>query len=571
MKRTISCVLAGLMVTQSVPLFAQDSNSGGGTPGYILGGGSGKTNVYNAAGDYNHNQLNEELATISAQAFANLKDVQTIDREYMKGLAERYNNLLNELSNLKKSFQKLGLESQMGRKSTDQNADKYVTLSEYVQLVLEINNKDQILKNEIQTLSLMTRESLPSYSPSSVNNRKIEGVTSGNVDTKALVSRVDELRSQIIGDINKVKFSNLRAAANQFKNITENSLSPDLSGLRILEEADRERLTKEMNDKRILEEDTVKAHQRMVDKTVNVINTYISSYGTEEWLRLRNENDVKAAKESYMNIVDAFMRRSYLRKKYGIRIGAIQSKAYDKNILAWEKYGLQYQPLKAAVGALRRDAAIEQEDVNKAFENARNFLELYDEKTTEVFGKRDDILNKDIKKEEYSSKDTGFLIRANSAITFVTGQLATAEVLLAIMRLVLADAREEQLLFRNANDEVAMLSDARYRATDKMKVENNKQMCAMDWTIDPEVFQKRCPDLGVKFQPKQVVSVSATSGISDIFSYLLGQYKNIEEARWQEASNIQKQLDADKKSGYTTEQLQQKQQQDKEQSDDLFK
>lgn len=566
MKRTISCVLASFVTLQSTYVFAQ--NNGTPVPVVVAGGGAGTTKVtaYNDHGNYDLNNLNLDLTASASQVFSAIKDAQQIDRDYLKGLVDNLTDKLNELSNLKRDFQDLANESATGRltikgaNGTQRETlgnEKRVKLVEYLKMVQEIKNKDQIIQNELSTMSNMTRESLPSYDTASVGGKDIKGVSAGNVDTSALVAKVEAKRAQIIADINNVKFYNLLAARNQVRSIEQNALNPNLSGLSVLEEADRAALQSKLEDLRTLTPKTQNLLQQLTDKTVNLVNFYVSSYGSEQQFRWRDENDMKAAQEAFQNIVNAFKKRSYIRKMYG-PIGALQSGIdYEKQMLNWDSYGLQFQPLKVAVSSLKRQAAIDEADVVKAFENARLFLQLYDEKTTEVFNKRSTTMAKDVKTEDYSSQSTGFLVRANSAVTFITGQRPTAETLLAIMRLALEDAREEKTLLQGNRDQMVALSDKKFRSTPDMKAQYAREMCQADWTMTDEAFKAICPEVGVRVKAKQMVTPARGASIANVISDLLGQYKNSENARWKEAEAIQSQLNADLSAGLSTDERKQ--------------
>lgn len=562
MKRALPGVMSALMLTQSLVVYAETQKASPGV-NLIPGMSKGNTDVYADSGEYDIKNTRMKIDQMFSESLAQLKGVQDIDREYIKSLQNKYVAELNELARLKAEFQKMSLQSQAGIPGKT-GMDKFVKLSDYLQLVIEINNKDQVLRNDLATLSLLTRESLPSYSPITIDGKVNSVATSGNLNTKPIVDAVEAKRAQIIADMNAMTFKGLVAARNGIVNVQGGALTPDVGNVAVLEIEERDQLSNQIQDLNQVTESTNKLNRLLVDKIVSDINKYVVNYGTSEWLRFRDDNDAEAAKEAYLNIADSFMRRSYLRKKFKIRTGAIQMVDYTKIKLGWEQFGLQYQPLKLAVQSLRREAAIEQEDVKQAFENARNFLQMYDEKTTAVFGGREAIMSKDVKSDKYASKDTGFLVRVNSAMTFATGQRNTAEVLLAIMRLVLADAREEMMLIRNANDELASFNDLLYRSTDQMKTKNNIAICQMDWTIPAAVFNKMCPPLGIKNQAKPVATPKAGSSTAEIFSALINRYQNVEVARWQSAQDIQKRLDADSLYGANASRA-------NDEAEDLFK
>lgn len=509
----------------------------------IVGGGKGDTFI-GAPGDYNMNQITQDNTRVMLEILKQTEKIQEIDRAYLMGVVERLNAHLADLIGYNVKFHELAQKAAL----------EYVDFQEYLTLLNKIRAKNEILETEILTQTLITRETLPSYDPlefSGVNGRV---PNYGNIDMSPVMTKVDAVRAKLIAEMNAVPFYNLVTPVGQRITITENALSPDLRGLNILTAQQIQQYEDEIKELITLSRPTYQYQRNYTDRTVTLILNFVKSYGKDEWLRFTNDNDGRARAEAFTQITDAFYRRSYLRKKYGIRMGAIQSRGYPKQIANVETFGFQLQPVKVALESLRREPAENDIEVQNAFEAARNFVELYDAKITPIFASRDDILSNPDKSLEYSSPDTGFLVRANSAITYVTGQRRTAEALLMIMRLILSDIREEMMLLQNDHLAMANYHDAKYRATAEMKVENNIKICTIDWTLPMSTHQSVCEPLGVRRKAQRPTSTTGTS-IQEIFSNLLAQYENVERARRQEATFKQELITAARQSLYTDEDL----------------
>ena len=221
-------------------------------------------------------------------------------------------------------------------------------------------------------------------------------------------------------------------------------------------------------------------------------------------------------------------------------MGAIQTQGYPKQIVNVEAFGIQ--PLREALKSFRRDAAVDDNQLDAAFAAARQFVELYDQKITPVLKSGKQIMMGKDKQLEYSSADTGFIVKTNSVITYLTGQRHTAEILLSIMRLVLSDIREEKMLAASEIESMKQYHDAKYRATAELKAASNKRICEIDFTMSQAVHDANCKGLVAKKATRPVI-VKGTS-IAEIFGGMMNQIETVEKARRQDAAQKQKLVDA---------------------------
>lgn len=514
MKRTVLFVTTGLLLSQNLA-FAQS----GVIP--VVSGGKGGAFVGNA-GNYNIDQTINDNSAVMRELIQRTAQIQNADREYLMSIANRLNNHLKDLVNLKLKYTQL----------SQQAALKPVNFTDYLSLTNEIVAKNEILVNEIQTQTLITRESLPSFDMTQAGSMTASTPAPGNINMGPLMSRVEALRAQIYNDINNTQFNFLITPLSQTFSVKSNALSPNLSGIRILSQQQIQDYTNDIRLKLTLSADTMKYQQNSAEQLISLMRQFTQNYGTSEWLRFQNNNDQEASKIALKSITDGFFLRSYLRKKLGIRMGAIQPIGYNKIVVNLEDFKMQ--PLKLALQNFRAQPALNETELNQAFENARNFLELYDKKVTPVFASRAEILRSKMKGQDFLSQNTNALIRINSAVTYMTGQRRTAEILRDLMILALADIREEQMLVQNDLAAQSAFHDKRYRSTETAKTETFKRMCQIDFSLPQSVHDANCPKVGVT---KKAVRPTIQTGRSniEIFANILTQYNNVEKSKRQEA------------------------------------
>lgn len=520
MKPTAQLLLAGMILTQSV--FAQNQNSAPAIP--VVGNSAGGTVIFGPNGNQRLDQTIQDNGKALSEVLAQMTKVQEIDRDYVKSVVDRLNNHLLDLAALKLKFTKLSQDSQNVR---------FVPLQEYLAAVNDINNIDQILRTEIQTQTLITRDTLPSYNSIEAGGMKATVATPGNVNMKPVMERVDVARASMINEMNNLAFPKLEAKFNKTVSINQNALNPVLGNLRVLDDEQIKAKKNVILENMALKPDTVRLTNRFADLAVTEINLFLKNYVAEEYLRFQNVNDKTARAVSFERISEAFFRRSYLRRKYNVRLGAIRTKTFEKGLANREDFG--YQPMLLVLKSLERTVAENEPDVMDAYEQVRNWVELYDKKLTPVFISKEEIMKNPEKAKEYAAKNTGILVRANSAINTITGQDNAAETLLMIMRLILADTTEEVMLFGADGGEVVNYHNARYRVNAEQKAIYAARACTMDHYMRPADAKAICKS-GV---PPKMIQMSSGKSFAEIFSGLLTEMETVEKARRQEAVNAQ--------------------------------
>lgn len=526
MKKSLSILVAVATLQSPLLVYAQNA-----PPVVPIVGGKGGAFIGNA-GDYNIKQELTDNSKVASEIIANTHELQQKDKDYLLGMVEGLNTLLRELIGLRRSFVAVSQKSSLGD----------VKIEEYLTLANDISAKTEIISAELKTKSLINRETLPSYDPVQAGNMQAKINRLGQIDMTKVTVQIEEQLNELLANINSTQFPNLITPLGQRVSIASESLNTQkhLKGIRILTAEQISQFTDIIRLKRTPDEKTVKYQQQSVDLSVSLMKDLAHKYGRQEWLRFTNDNDGKALKESMVGILDSFYRRSYLRKKFGIRMGAIQTIQYKKVLANLEDFKMQ--PLLMAMGNFRGQGAVSQEEINSAFENARNFLELYDKKVTPVFAARNEILQKK-SGLDYVSLNTNALIRMNSAVTYLTGQRKTAEIMRDLMILVLSDILEEKKLVENDQIGMAALHDTKYRSSAELKKQANIRICQIDFSLSKDAHENQCLALGVKVKATQPMNAGGRS-VGEIFANLILQYNNVERGKMQEARFKQELIDA---------------------------
>jgi hypothetical protein len=348
--------------------------------------------------------------------------------------------------------------------------------------------------------------------------------------------------------MNQLKFNYIAIADKETGKLTSypnaikdsNPLSPDLSAIPAMSESEIIAALARIRDLSIISMDTQRLQQQLADIGVNSIKQYIQNVGVNQFLAPRNNNDFTAAKEQFKTIEQIFLLRSYARKKFGLKIGAIAPKSYPTsnllNIKDWLSKDAM-MPIKESLNSITSQTVKTDADLMKAFNDARQFVELYDRQLTpflssDATAKREearasftnsegflakvksgyDYLSANIANHQeimaqkpagteyldeagksiaYNSDDTGLMARLSSFFITATGQMATVEALLSVYRYVLADIREEIMLGQGDLAGMQSYFDKRFTSTKERAVKTTIEICNNDKSVDEAFKQDR--------------------------------------------------------------------------------
>lgn len=533
----------------------------------VAGVGGGTTSML-SAGKYE--QITQDNTKIFGESMAHLRNMQQIDLDYLKEINTRLLGGIQGMIVVGQEFRELSQKSFTGM----------VPIEDYLKLINRIRQAEMAFTAELESLTLVSRDTLPSATNLEVGDVKVTSASAGNIDMSKVVETFSSLRNKLMTEMSQMRFGYIVTKLNDRLEIKEgqDALLPDLQGLKVLSHQEIQANVDKIAELTALNGSTLRLQRQYVERLRIDVRTFVQKYGTEEAFRFRNDNDKDAKLVGFSSLQDAFYRRSYLRKKFGIPMGALRTVEFEKKTFNFETITESFRGLNEYLLMIQDQPAMSREEVVTAFENARNFVEMYDNKLTPILSKdaaakraankrpeldanasffekfgrstlnakdwvtsqfadREEIMSAEDKKLEYSSNDTGFLSRANSAITFLTGRQPTAEVLLAVMRMVLADAREEMMLLQNDRAELRAYHNARYHATAESTKAWARKICQMDFSLSAKEHQNNCVKVDIKFKATMPAGQPGND-ISGLFMSILNQYSLVESAKAQEAESL---------------------------------
>jgi hypothetical protein len=597
-KKKMSIFIVGMVLAQELT-YAQavGNQTATNTDIIAIGGGQRSNTGFLSSGDYNINQTvmdySKTMEEILKQKNANNKE----DREYLASISKRIAQSFQALLQKKREF------VQLGEKATINTINDGVSLTQYLALKNDINTMIDNIRIELQTNTLISRDTLPS-NIIKVGNQQIDTGSASIIDmSEAMQPFVLDLEN-LIEALNNVKFGFLHHK-NKWGSINSNALTPDLSEFPAMTSDEVQAALTKLQGLQVVSGATQRMQQFLADQIVRTTTEFLKSAGTDEHLRFRNQNDRQAFQELYNSVEKFFFMRSYLRRKYGLQIGAIQlAQQYDMNKLNVE--GLRSDklvlPVKTALTSLRSQVARTDDDLMAAFNNVRQFVEAYDRRLTPIlsenatekratilkeaeerrsslganasflakakievqkrfaqakalFASREEIqankpsiIDENGMNVSYNADDTGLMARLSSLWITATGQQSTVEALLGVMRLVLADIREEVMLSQGDLGSMQSYHFKRFMNGEARTDKAVKTMCEIDNTLSAQAraSARAVTNNRVTCEaPRNGILANSNNGgnILTTFRNLMGQFERVEVARAVEARNLRELID----------------------------
>lgn len=521
MRKKVYLSMAFVLAFEST-LFAQVTAPSAPSVAVVAGAGGGTTSqLY--PGEYGSTNFSAVMETMLKGRIATQKE----DREYLKAIGTRIGEAIRSLIAKKQAFERLSQQSQ-----TTVN----VTLDSYLTQMNDINALIAQIKLDIEQSSLINSTTLPSYAMS-VDGRKVDAGPGSLIDMTAALKGFGEQTAELVAQMDALKFPKL-AHKGFVKEVTTpnrgTALAPDLSQFPSMTQEEIDAAILKVNELSVISAETARQQRHLNDLTVRAVKTYMSVVGTEKFLNIRNDNDLQAAQEAAKTLEKHFFMRSYLRKKYGLQIGAIQATQYpQKNVLNFKDWFSKeaLMPVQTALNSVISQSAKTDADLMRAFDNARQFVEMYDRldssavlsdqaearrvdemekiadknasfmdklkagyrfatasfaQRSEILGKKPVILDENQRNVAYNSNDTGIMARMSSLFIKGTGQKSTVEALLVAMRYVLADIREEVMLSQGDLSSLQIYHQQRFMGTNQMKIKAIKNMCDYDKSLSAD-------------------------------------------------------------------------------------
>ena len=553
MKHVVTKFIVGMMVIQTAAysVHAQGAGQGGSViPGIAGVGGIGGTQIV-SGGNYNMQQIAQDNTAIMKQVLDQVKGIQDQDRAYLTGVVQHLNTQIKELIDLQNQMMQLSQKSQLGT----------IQLTDLLDLGNKIKQKNNALIADIGTSTLITRDMLPSYSPAQAGSMNATIATQGNINMAPLTTKVEGLRAQIVLDTNNLTFKFVLTPLNQQlpHGVSGNALNPDLAGIAIMSPEELEKKEQEIKDLLVPTRKTQGLLQANVELITSMIQNFVNQYGTKQMFtyeEILNSDGTYAAgrNDDLKNIYNAFFLRSYMRKKYGVRLGTFRVEEYNKNILGLDVF--IKQPAKQALTMFKNQVVLNDDDIMNSFNNARMWVETLDKKTSGA--------SSDVKiagaGSAFSGKDKGFFARANTFITKATGQQEVSEVLLVLLKLQMADIEEEKLMARQEKEALVSLHDMQFAPTAEARKVANQKICQDDFFLPAVVYTVVKTDAGAVDEAKSgacarigvtrkaVRPQQTGKSVIGVFADTLGALENVEKNRRSQADQTQLLVDAARES-----------------------
>ncbi len=535
-----------LVLVVSIPLstLAQTPNV---VPVINNGKHGGGTFIGNAG---NYNMVAQDNTSTMNKIIDNAQLNQKADKDYLLSIVAKINQDLKGIIDIGNQYNALSQKSQF---------EAAVTIGDFTSLVRKAKVAFQNFDAELATESTVSVESLPSYDKAQSGTMSATITRQGYINLQPLMAKAKDQRDKVYADFANLEFPRIVAPTGQqvkLLNPADINFPKFDRPIQIMTADQIQDLVNQMQEWLLPARQTRQVLNNYNDRLVTKFNDFVRNYGTTQWFRGMSDNDQKAFTEIYNDLSDALHRKSYLRKKTGRRMGALQSSRDTFPKMPAHLEDFFSQPMLAkGLTSFNRQAAFEDSDINNDFETIRNFVEFYDKKEMPVFAKSEQI-NSSKKGLDFSA-EASLLSRFNSAITYISGQRPVAHAMGTLMRMVLGDVREEKFLLEGNRDALASYHNARYRATKEDADNENKWICQNDWSISAQTFNGVCPPLGVKVPPRKTPGISGNS-IVELFSAYLNQM-DVEKARQSTADNLQAQIEAANTANMTPQDVQDEQ------------
>jgi hypothetical protein len=396
--------------------------------------------------------------------------VHDIDRQYFQSTISSIDSAYNEYMKLIVSgeFKQMSDRSMYNQES--------IEVTKYLALVNKINELKLSIESKIFALTSMKAENLPSAVQYNVagSTQSVQGT--GNLNFAPLTNFYNERMAAVtaIGANYgfKVMFPNLGTP----KIVAQNSgmaLTPRFD-VPLFSAQEIDALQAKILELRDPDGKVVAMMDDQANQLKRLIQAFVTNFGTTERYRFKSTGDEDEFKNAYRQIVEIFWTRSYLRAKYGVRLGAVQPAAYQKRWLNIDKFTVATEALRG----FRQERALDETEIANARQNMHQILKVLDERSAAIVGEK---------------ADASLLVRANALMTFLGGNSQTAESLLMVMRLVAADIKEEEMLASGGG--LARLYDFyqnRYQSTDETKGIYLAMKCGYDQLLSDKA-RAACP------------------------------------------------------------------------------
>ena len=398
---------------------------------------------------------NTDTTPLLQQILSRVAQVQDSDRKYLEDTVQAVNTAYGE-------YMRLIISGELKQMSDSSQLGNMVPAEQYLSVVNRINEARLAFDSKIFALTSVSQGALPSAQQVEVAGTQQTLPGYRQMNFQPLLNFYQQ-RIEAVSLVGRNYGLKIALPRNQGVQIIAPNSGLALAGrLEVaLLTADEIRALQRQAENLMTPSDEL---ERLSDSQSNelkrLILAFVTNYGTSERYRFRDNADREARDRAFTDIVNAFWSRSYLRAKYGVRIGAVQPAQYQKRWANIEIFTASTEALRN----FRQERALTETELANALENSRNTLELLDARSKEIF-----------------SGNASMLVRAQSLLTFLGGHTQTAEALLMIHRLIAADIQEEMSLTQGGGlQRLFNFYQTRYQSTEENRTYYRTLRCGMD-------------------------------------------------------------------------------------------
>lgn len=450
-QRCTSALVALALLSQLAPMgtsaWAQQRPAGAVVPGVGIPIVTAQPGAYEIR--------NTDTTPLLQQVLSRIAQIQDSDRKYLEESVQAVNTAYNE-------YMQLIISGELKQLSDRSQLGNMVPAEEYLRVVNKINEARLAFDSKIFALTSVSQGALPSAQQVDVAGTQQSLPGYRQINFQPLLSFYQQ-RIEAVTMVGQNYGIKIALPRNQGVQIIAPNSGQTLAGrleVALLTADEIRTLQRQAEDLMTPTEELERLSDSQANELKRLILAFATNYGTSERYRFKDQADREARDRAFTDIVNAFWARSYLRAKYGVRIGAVQPAQYQKRWANIEVFMASTEALRN----FRQERALTETELANALENSRNTLELLDSRSKEIFG-----------------GNASLLVRAQSLMTFLGGHSQTAEALLMIHRLIAADIQEEMSLTQGGGlQRLFNFYQTRYQSTEENRNYYRTLRCGMD-------------------------------------------------------------------------------------------
>lgn len=411
----------------------------------------GNTNIVNTSGAGVHdiNQTMENASQIYSQIIATNQINQAADREYLDQVNAKTQSFFKQMTSL--VYTDLTNLSVGVAPGMVDSAEILKSRAQFKKLRIE-------LESSLSAFNAVTKGALPSQTEVAVKGTPTQTTQMRNIDMTNLVTAYTQALTGLESAVNELQFS---VVMNGNPEIIKGNLlnfkfkSPLMSQ----KEVDKLRAdaVKLMAPDSELKDQLFEFNRSIVKS----ISAFIDKYGKSEDWRFMSKEDAARRDDQLKLITEGFWARSYLRAKFGIKLGTFNPVDFKKgklNISDWFKN-------RDELTAMREEQAYSNDDLIKAMSNIQEVVNIFSTRAV-----------------DFKNSNEPILARAYAFAHWATGGSTASEAILMMETLMAADILEEQIITNQSREDLVAFYKSRYQGNQERTEHYKKLKCDWDRT-----------------------------------------------------------------------------------------